>query len=299
MEVDSYCFSTIASYAATTVTGNFNLSPSGYTGMGYNAQGPLTALNNAYAAMEEEEVPEEDQVVLASVDFVNKLRQSGEVVKVLKQNEYKENVSFQVVEYMGREIIVVPGRRFRTNINLTANGYSWGAGSKAIDFIVCAKSAVYHVVKYDKIRVFEPKMVQDFDGYKVNVRVYHDCFVPDNKRVAIYVHLPETDRPVSNNILFAYDATNRFLGNTILVPGDLLNDGLYVVPATSTYASATVPVGTALSDISDEVAVSMNSTLPAGVTGAATTGSDYWLVATRDGVVIAASQAKLHVNPTA
>ena len=288
-EVDAYVFSSLVDYAATVSDSEISLT-AGQAGMGYQAAGPIQALNNAFTALEEEEVPEEDQIVFASVQFINKLRSSGEIVKVLHQNEYKENVNFSVYEYMGREIVAVPGRRFRTKINLTANGFGWKEGSKSIDFIVCAKSAVYHVTKYDKIRVFEPKMVQDFDGYKVNVRVYHDVFVPDNKRVAIYAHVANADQNVAipnPTIKFLSELTldttvaHLRLSSVAVIPGDTLIDGLYLVP------SASATIGAALSDISGELAVGVY--IDNEIARPASSGSDaaYKLCGVKGGSIVA------------
>ena len=281
-EVDAYVFSELARLAGTKVDSATNpiTLTAGQAGMGYQANGPVQALNDAFTALEEEEVPEEDQIVFASVQFVNKLRSSGEIVKVLHQNEYKENVNFSVYEYMGREIIAVPGRRFRTDILLTSNGYSWGSNSDAIDFIVCAKSACYHVVKYDKIRVFDPKLVQDFDGYKVNVRVYHDFFVPDNKRVAIYVHTTaKASAPIPQpTIKFLYtknDAdTQATLSNVAVVPGDLLIDAFYLVPTTAP------AIGAAISSLTNPVAAPIYAPI-------ALANGTYYLCGARNGVVVA------------
>lgn len=284
-EVDAYVFSELARLAGTVSTSTIKLAQGV---VGYNPNGPMQALNDAYAQLDEYEVPEEDQVVLASNEFINKLRSTGEVVKVLKQNEYKENVDFNVYEYMGREIIAVPGRRFRTDIVLGANGFSWGRDSKAIDFIVASKKSVYHVVKYDKIRVFEPNMVQDYDGYKINCRIYHDVFVPDNKRVGIYVHVSDSTAPV-DSVKFLYDDTTDFLGNVAIIPGDLLTDGLYVK------TSAAPAIGTTLASIGtlgiNYFAVSANAKtgLSAGT---------YYVFATRGGVVVANNSVETLVVPS-
>jgi len=272
-EVDAYVFSTLAKLAGTVNDDAITLA----SGMGYNAAGPVQALNNAFAALEEEEVPEEDQIVFASVSFVNKLRSTGEIVKVLHQNEYKENVNFSVYEYMGREIVAVPQRRFRTDILLTTNGFSWGSNSKNIDFLVCAKSAVYHVVKYDKIRVFDPKLVQDFDGYKVNVRVYHDCFVPDNKRVAIYVHVSTGTAPAPTIKFIATknaDDTGATLSNVAVIPGDILIDAFYLVPTTAP------AIGAAVSSLTNPVAAPIYSEI-------ALANGTYYLAGARDGKIVA------------
>lgn len=285
-EVDAYVFSKLVDYAANVSTSTISLDQN----IGYNANGPIQALNDAFSALEEEEVPEEDQIVFASVSFINKLRSTNELVRTLHQNEYKENVNFSVYEYMGREIVSVPGRRFRTKIQLGANGFSWGTGSQAIDFIVCAKSAVYHVVKYDKIRVFDPKIVQDFDGYKVNVRIYHDCFVPDNKRVAIYAHLSNTAAK-EPTVKFIYDDTAKKLSSVAVIPGDLLIDGLYVKTTSAPAIGTNVVAGTPGEGVSEDLYIGTNCFEVGAYANLKTvfniTAGTYYLFAVKDGKVVA------------
>ena len=277
-EVDAYVFSKLVEFAGTVSNSNISLAAGQ---VGYNPNGAFQALNDAYTALEEEEVPEEDQVVFASNSFINKLRSSGEVVKVLKQNEYKENVDFSVYEYMGREIIAVPGRRFRTMINLTANGFGWLPGSQNIDFIVCAKSAVYHVTKYDKIRVFDPKLVQDFDGYKVNVRVYHDVFVPDNKRVAIYAHVSAGTAPAPT-IKFIYNDDADTLSSVAVIPGDLMIDGLFVATTAPAIGATLASIGTEGTDY-----FAVGAYVPTGLAA-----DTYYLFGSRNGVVVAVNSTE-------
>ena len=74
-------------------------------------------------------------------------------------------------------------------------------------------------------------MVQDFDGYKVNAHVYHDVFVPDNKRVAIYCHLPADGAAVAVNsemgLTYTYDAESDKITNVKITPAGDLVRGLY------------------------------------------------------------------------
>lgn len=290
-EVDAYVFSKLAEYAGTTSTSNIQLA----SGTGYNANGPIQALNDAFEVLGDLEVPEDDQVIFCSNKFFNQLRSTGEVVKVLRQTEYKENVKFTIGEYEGREIIAVPANRFRTNIQLNGdNGYSWGAGSQKIDFIVVAKSAVAHVTKYDKVKVFGPEVVQDFDGYKVNIRIYHDVFVPDNKRIGIYVHTSNVATSAETVALpklnYNYNATSKLISGLYLVPGDMIVDGLYA------YKNATAP---SVGDTVDNTFLgkctpisnlgTFNPTAPQS-------GTDkYFIVATFDGKVAAVNATAIQV----
>lgn len=276
-EVDAYVFSTIAGLAGHVSTKPIQLSNT----IGYNANGPIQALNDAFLELADAEVPEEDQVILCSNAFWAQLQSTNELVRTLKQNEYKENVSFTVSSYLGREIIAVPESRFRTDIELGSNGYKWGENSKKIDFIVCAKSAIYHVVKYDKVKVFQPNVVQDFDGYKVNVRIYHDVFVPDNKRVAIYAHLSTgaDTAPKAPKVIFNYDAKKDKLTGVATIPGDLMVDGLYAATTAPAVDATLASIGTKGTDYF-EVGAYVPTKLAAGT---------YYLFAARSGKVVAVS----------
>lgn len=290
-EVDAYVFSELARLAGTVSTSTIDLAPSGYSGVGYNAAGPIKALNDAFEVLGDLEVPDADQVIFCSNKFFNQLRSTGEIVKTLKQTEYGENVKFSIGEYEGREIIAVPANRFRTLIQLNGDdGYSWKAGSQKIDFMVVAKSAVAHVTKYDKVKVFSPEVVQDFDGYKINIRIYHDVFVPDNKRIGIYVHtsnvatsaetvaLPSL-KALSNVALDTNNATVT-INSIALVPGDIIIDGIY-------YAASAPTVGTAIGSVSG--AVQVGAYAPFEVARNASSGADktLYVFAVKDGKVYA------------
>lgn len=224
-EVDAYVFSKLAALAGTVRTKTISITGAS---LGVPAEGePLYELNEGFLALAEAEVPETDQVIFCSNAFYNMLRNTPELVKTLRQTEYGENVKFTIGEYEGRDIIAVPQNRFRTLIKLLQGGYGWDTGSRDINFIICAKSAVFHVVKYDKVRVFAPGVVQDFDGYKVNVRVYHDVFVPENKKPAIYACVKGGDAAAAvtseRSITYTYTAATDIISDVVISPrGDLV-----------------------------------------------------------------------------
>lgn len=194
-EIDAYCFSTIASYCSTA-EGNLVKG----TATKANA---LEELNKALLYFDEHEVPAEDQVIFVSPKYMNYLRNDNtELARYLMQADYNKDVKFTLTSYEGRDFVVVPPQRFRTAFTTdTASGagYTFGyyKGSAAvvsdeIGFIVCAKSAVMHVVKYNKVKVLSGDVVLaggGFDGYMLFARVYHDVFVQDNKKYAIYTYL--------------------------------------------------------------------------------------------------------------
>lgn len=205
-EIDAYCFSTLAGYCSkstdTNGLGNLVELSSDASVTKSNA---LATLNDALLYFDEHEVPAEDQIIFVSPKFFNYLRNdTTELARYLMQADYDKNVKFTLTEYEGRQIVVVPPQRFRTafsTVTDTGAGYAWGyydttAGeavtSKEIHFIVCAKSAVMHVVKYNKVKILSGDVAlaaTGQDGYALYARVYHDVFVMDNKRYAIYTCL--------------------------------------------------------------------------------------------------------------
>lgn len=285
-EVDAYVFSKLAEYAGTKITDEAISLKEGV--VGYQPEGPIQRLNDAFTILADNEVPAEDQIIFCSNSFYNMLRSTGEVVKTLEQNEYGQDVKFTIGSYEGRKIIPVPATRFRTDILLKgSDGYGWKTGSKAIDFIIVAKSAVAHVTKYDKVKVFGPNVVQDFDGYKVNIRVYHDVFVPDNKRIAVYAHISNATSATvlpTPSLIYSYDADTKFLSGVSALPGDTIADGLYA------YKGNKPAVGTAVDDTflasCTTVANYSNLSLAAGT---------YYLIATYKGEVAAVANTAITI----
>lgn len=206
-EVDAYCFSTLASYCSKTtdtITLNDGTTTSGLGNLielnNVDKTNALSVINDAFLYFDEHEVPAEDQILFVSSKYFNYLRNdSTELARYLMQSDYNKDVKFTLTEYEGRKIVVVPPQRFRTGFTTVTDsgagyGFSFHNGtavvpSKEIHFILCAKSAVMHVVKYNKVKVMSGDVAlaaSGQDGYVIYARIYHDVFVMDNKRYAIY-----------------------------------------------------------------------------------------------------------------
>ena len=284
-EVDAYVFSKLAEYAGVVNTTNIADPVAGQ--LGYTVNGPIYHLNLAFETLENNEVPAEKQVIFCSTSFRNKLRNTNELIRQIDASEFKGNISFKIEEYEGRKLITVPNSRFRTMVELlnTGNGgYKYKSGSQQIDFIVCDPSKVAHVVKYEHVKTFGPGVVQDFDGYKVNVRIYHDLFVLDNKRVGVYVHTSDV-APVEPDLKFDYDAAaNKILATWIapLRPSNLMTE-LYAIP------SASIPaVGSNVDDATGAIKITPYTDLKAlGLSDS----TAYKLFGAHDGVVTIVSSA--------
>lgn len=179
MEIDAYAFAEIAAHTSVT-KGNL---------VDGTISKPLETLNEALLYFDNHEVPADNQIIFVSPTYLNGLRNSSEIYKTLTQADYDKNVKFKLTEYEGRRLAVVPPQRFNTSVSLDQGGYR--VNGKPIDFLVVAKDAVTHVVKYNKVKVISGDLnlaSQNFDGFTIFARVYHDLFVPQNKEYAIYCH---------------------------------------------------------------------------------------------------------------
>ena len=278
-EVDAYVFSKLAEYAGLTNTTAIADPVAGQ--LGYTVNGPIYHLNLAFEALDNAEVPAERQVIFCSTSFRNKLRMTNELIRTIDASEFKGNISFKIEEYEGRKLIVVPNSRFRTMIRLlnTGNGgYTWAEGSQQIDFIVCDPSKIAHVVKYEHVKTYGPGVVQDFDGYKVNVRIYHDLFVLDNKRVGVYVHTSNV-AAVAPDLKFDYNAEADMISGTWITP---LKPGLLV---TELYAVADVSGITVGTTTIASLSTNAKPVFPYQVFGEAAVSGGYHLVGAHDGIV--------------
>lgn len=167
-----------------------------------NANQIIGRFNSAFEWLFEHGVPEEEQVIFVSPNVMTLIRNTTELYKRLTQEEYRNaDVTFTIEKYEGRQIIEVPSNRFFTGVVTTDNGYMPSANSYVINFMICSKKAVVPVVKLEKSKIWTPEQVQDFDGYKVNFRMYHDIIIPKNKVPAIYTSVSAVAGTTKTNLL--------------------------------------------------------------------------------------------------
>ncbi len=86
----------------------------------------------------------------------------------------------------GCAIIPVAADRMKTEYTFSDNGFAATEDAGSIKALVMPKSAASLVKKVDKVDIYTPDLVQDMDAYKINFRLYYDCFVTDNKKGLIF-----------------------------------------------------------------------------------------------------------------
>ena len=187
-EVDAVRFATIAGATNATLGNRVVETTANLT----NAI--IASWNRAFAWLAEHEIPEEDQILFVNPQVYALVKNSTELTRFITQQDFtsERGITFKLPAYEGRPIVEVPTSRFYDEVVVGANGYYPTANAKTINYIVASKRAIVPVVKLAYNKVFTPDVVQDYNGYKVNVRIYHDCFIPENKIPGVYVSVNST-----------------------------------------------------------------------------------------------------------
>jgi hypothetical protein len=143
-----------------------------------------------------------------------------------------------------------------------------------MNFMLVHFNAALPIKKHEVLKVFGPEVVQDFDGYKLNHRLYHDIFVPLNKRVAIYVSVSTVDALISP-VAFKTEAGEVTNGTVItgVYTAGVRGTVKYLLTATAVASQALPAVGASLSSYTAlvegaEIAASTNVTIIVAVADA-------------------------------
>lgn len=150
-------------------------------------------IQEAETVMGDDEVPEEGRILFISETGYAALK--DKITRMVLNGE--RGVETAVDYYDGMRVIKVPKGRFNTGITLNdgissgeANGgYTVPAStSYPINFMIIHPWAVMQVVKHVVPRIFSPEVNQSADAWKFDYRIFHDCFVENNKVAGIYLH---------------------------------------------------------------------------------------------------------------
>lgn len=277
-EVDAVRFSTIASSANAFLGNLVTETPVSTKG---DANEIIHLFNKGFEWLIEHEVPEDEQVILVSPSTWTAIQNSEEITKFITQEDLRSDrgVTFRVPAYNGRPIIVVPSDRFYSSIVVDESGYRPASGAKIINYMIVSKKAIVPVVKVEKSNIFGPGVVQDFDGYKVNFKLYHDALIPANKLVGCYVSVGNVNASEKSNLV------NVALTKTAAA-GTYALDGFYTTPAglrgTLIHKSTAFVLG-ATDNSAESLAV--------GATFKATAATEYFAVKDDSNKVIATGKA--------
>lgn len=188
-EIDAYRF---AKYAE--ISGISSATPADIT---VGTTDVPSLIQTAETVMGDDEVPEEGRILFISETAYAGLK--DKITRMVMNGE--RGIETAVDFYDGMRVIRVPKGRFNTAITLndgtsageTSGGYTVPAGtSYPINFMIIHPSAVLQVAKHVVPRIFSPQVNQAANAWKFDYRIYHDCFVENNKVAGIYLHRAAT-----------------------------------------------------------------------------------------------------------
>lgn len=134
-------------------------------------------------------------VIHASYDTVNalELAMAGKISSVTFS---QGGINTQVSAVDNCPIIPTPSNRLYSAITLydgvtagqTVGGYVKGTSAIDTNFIIVPRDVPIAVTKQDEMRIFDPKTNQQANAWAMDYRRYHDIWVLDNKKNAVYAN---------------------------------------------------------------------------------------------------------------
>lgn len=190
-ETDAYRFATLANKA------------NGKANAVLSSANAVEAIDTAIEILDNKNVPQEGRILYLSAEMYKYIKQSERFNRTITPGQ-SPNSNFGTFDEM--KIVRVPSTRFYDAITLydgTTNeggtdqrvgGYVKAATGSPLNFLIVHPSAVLPVIKINEPRIFSPRgenglpIYQGADAYNYQLRLYHDCFVFDNKVDGVYAH---------------------------------------------------------------------------------------------------------------
>lgn len=137
-------------------------------------------------------------VIHANYDVVNALEMAMSN-KIASATFAKGGIDTQVPAVDNCPIITTPSNRLYSAITLydgvtpgqTAGGYVKGATAKDVNFIIVPRDVPLAITKQDIMRIFDPNNNQKANAWALDYRRYHDLWVVDSKKKAIYANIKQ------------------------------------------------------------------------------------------------------------
>jgi hypothetical protein len=151
----------------------------------------IQAIDTGIETLNNAEVPQENRVLMVSNNVYNLMKQSGEHfnVRMVQQNNGDINRNITIFDDM--PVLKVPSARFYNNFDFAtsgAGGFTPNSGAKALNFVIAYLPVIAGVKKHVAPKIIKPEFNADADGWIYAYRLYHDLFVPEQKKNGIYIH---------------------------------------------------------------------------------------------------------------
>jgi hypothetical protein len=188
-EIDAYRLSSLATYAleAPTVDDRCEF---GYT------PAAATIIAKLAAALK---IGDANSVIYMTPDALEALEVAVGANNISAATFRQGGFDQTVPAFNGRPIIKTDAERMVSAIevldldipNSKTGGWAKADDALDINFMVVPRVVPIAIDKLDEPKVFDPSVVQDYSGWKIDYRRYHDLWVKDNKIADIFVNFKD------------------------------------------------------------------------------------------------------------
>ncbi len=201
-EVDSYRYSSIFAAIVDDATVRYGYyTPAAAT--------LLTTFQGNVADIQDAIGEQEPLIAFMSMTAWKYLTTSSELSKQLMVRDGGNGINTKTYEIDGVRIVPVPSARMKTEYAFGTNGFAAKDFAQDMNWIIMSQNAAVAFVKHQKVKVVSAEDNQSADAEKIMMRLYHDCWVYENKHNAIYVSLKTaTVAGFGSGILASSGATN-------------------------------------------------------------------------------------------
>lgn len=187
-EVDAYCLSKLAGYAATN----------GQQVSGTPETQALAMLNDAIGKVQDAVGYDEELVAFVDSTMWKALQTTEELHRLLTVSDFqKGELTTRVTSLNGVAILPVPDSRMKTAYNFydgstsgeEAGGFAPADNAGSIGLLVMPRRAASLVKKTDQVRTFDPAQNLNADAWKFDYRLYYDLFIKNSMAGGIYAYV--------------------------------------------------------------------------------------------------------------
>lgn len=201
-EIDAYRYSSIFGAIVNDATVRYGY----YTPA---ADTLLTTFQGNVADIQDAIGEQEPLIAFMSMAAWKYLTTSTELSKQLMVREAGNGINTKTYEIDGVRIVPVPSARMKTEYAFGTNGFAAKDFAQDMNWIIMSQNAAVAFVKHQKVKVVSADDNQSADAEKIMMRLYHDCWVYENKHNAIYVSLKTaTIAGFGSGVLASSGATN-------------------------------------------------------------------------------------------
>lgn len=188
-EIDAYRLSSLATYALEAATAD-DRCEFGYT------PAAATIIAKLAAALK---IGDANSVIYMTPDALEALEVAVGANNISAATFRQGGFDQTVPAFNGRPIIKTDAERMVSAIevldldipNSKTGGWAKADDALDINFMVVPRVVPIAIDKLDEPKVFDPSVVQDYSGWKIDYRRYHDLWVKDNKIADIFVNFKD------------------------------------------------------------------------------------------------------------